>query len=164
MAISVLEERPEYRLGHVGSVYVTVWFSELNDAALDALAKHQRDLVAKYGKITMVSVVVNATKGPGPELRERLRAQSAELAEHRLGNIIVVMARGMSAIIARTFLAMLSLISKEHMKVPASLEAAAEEVKKIPGQDAATLANLTLAEDLVAFANLPSPLAGRGSG
>ncbi len=157
MAISILEECPEFRLGHSGSVYVTVWFSELNDKALDSLAKHHHALVAKYGKITLVSVIVNATKAPGSDLRERLRTQSVELAKHRRGNVIVVLARGMSAIIARTFLAMLSLISSEHMKVPASLDAAADEVRKIAGQDAATVANASLGDDMVAFAALPRP-------
>ena len=157
MAITILEECPEFRLGHVGSVYVTVWFSELNEKALDSLARHHHALVAKYGKITLVSVIVNATKAPGPELRDRLRAQSVELAKHRHGNVIVVLARGMSAIIARTFLAMLSLISSEHMKVPTTLDAAADEVRKIVGQDAATAANESLADDLVAFASLPRP-------
>ncbi len=157
MAITILEECPEFRFGHVGSVYVTVWFSELNDKALDSLATHHHALVAKYGNITLVSVIINATKTPGPELRERLRAQSVELAKHRHGNVIVVLARGMSAIIARTFLAVLSLISSEQMKVPASLDAAADEVRQIVGQDAATVANATLADDLVAFAALPRP-------
>jgi hypothetical protein len=157
MAISVLEETRDYRLGHVGSVYVTVWFNELNEGALDALDKHQRALVAKYGKVTMVSVVMGATKAPGPELRERLRLQSADQGAQRRGNIIVINARGMSAIIARSFLAMLSLISKENLKVPPNLEAAADEVKKLPGQDAETMANATLADDLRAFANLPPP-------
>ena len=157
MAITLLEECPEFRVGHVGSVYVTVWFSELTERALDALSKHHHALVAKYGKITLVSVVINATKAPGPELRERLRSQSVELAKDRRGNIIVVLARGMSAIIARTFLAVLSLISTENMKVPNTLDAAADEVRKIVGQDAATVANTGLADDLIAFANLPRP-------
>lgn len=157
MAITVLEECPEYRFGHVGSVYVTAWFSELNDKGLDALAKHQQALASKHGKITMVSVVMGATKAPGPELRERLKAQAAEMEKQRRGNIIVVQTRGMGAIIARSFLAMLSLISKEHMKVPLTLEAAAEEARQLPGQDAATVANAGLADELIAFAALPRP-------
>ena len=157
MAITVLEESPEFRLGHAGSVYVTVWFNELSNAALDALAKHQQALAAKYGKVTMVSVVVNATQAPGPEIRERLKEQSHELSHARLGNIIVVQARGMAAIVARSFLAMLSLISKEHMKVFKTLEEAADEVRKLPGQHAETVANQSLTEDLVAFAALPRP-------
>jgi hypothetical protein len=157
MSITVLQEHPDFRLGHAGSVFVTVWFSELSHAALDALTKYQREIFSKHGRVTMVSVVVNATTAPGPELRERLKTEMSELADMRMGNITVVLARGMSAIIARSFLAMLSLISKEHMKVFKTLEEAAEEVKKIPGQHAATLANMTLADDLVAFAALPRP-------
>lgn len=157
MPITILEECPDFRLGHVGSVYVTVWFNELNDRALDSLAKHHQALSGKYGKITLVSIIINATKAPGPELRERLRTQSVELAKHRLGNVIVVLTRGMSAIIARTFLAMLSLISSENMKVPPTLDAAADEVKKLVGQDAATVGNAALADELIAFASLPRP-------
>ena len=119
MAITILEECPEFRLGHMGSVYVTVWFSELNDKALDSLARHHHALVAKYGKITLVSVIINATKAPGSELRDRLRTQSVELAKHRRGNVIVVLARGMSAIIARTFLAIEEAHLERHPRVAA---------------------------------------------
>jgi hypothetical protein len=157
MSITVLQEHPEFRLGHSGSVFVTVWFSELSHHALDALTKHQQAIFEKHGKVTMVSVVVNATQAPGPEIRERLKQQMSDLGHMRMGNITVILARGMSAIIARSFMAMLSLISKEHMKVFKTLEEAAEEVRKIPGQHAATLANLALTEDLVAFAALPRP-------
>jgi hypothetical protein len=115
MGVTVLQESAAFRLGHVGSVFVTVWYSELTNEALDALNRHQQALAAKYGKLTMVSVVVNATQAPGPELRERLRTEMNELSSSRLANIIVVLARGMSAIITRSFLAMLSLISEEHM-------------------------------------------------
>lgn len=157
MGVTVLQEHPEFRLGHVGSVFVTVWFNELSHAGLDALNKHQKDLAAKFGKVTMLSVVVDATKAPSPEIRERLKTETDDLAPARLANIIVVQARGMSAIIARSFLAMLSLISKEHMKVFKTLEEAAEEVRKVPGQHPETVANQALAEELVAFAALPRP-------
>lgn len=155
MPVSLLEERPDFRFGHTGSVYVTVWFSELSSESLDALAKHHKMLSAKYGKITLVSVIVSATKAPDPQLREQLRTQSVELARSRHGNVIVVLARGLSAIIARSFLALLSLMSSETMKVPSTLEAAADEVRKLPGQDPATRDNTRLAADLVAFAALP---------
>jgi hypothetical protein len=155
--ITVLEECPEYRLGHVGSVYVSVWFSELSTAALDALSKHHHALAKKYGKITLVSIVVGATKAPGPELRDRLRAETAELAKSRRANIVVVLTKGLSAIITRSFLAMLSLLSSETMKVPATLEEAAEQARKLEGQDEETRNNTTLGADLVAFAALPRP-------
>lgn len=157
MPITVLEERPEYRLGHAGSVYVTVWFSELSMMALDALAKHHHALAKKYGKITLVSIVVGATQAPGPELRDRLRSETAELAKSRRANIVVVLAKGLSAIITRSFLAVLSLLSTETMKVPGTLEEAAEQARNLEGQDEETKNNATLGADLVAFAALPRP-------
>lgn len=73
------------------------------------------------------------------------------------GNIIVVRARGLGAIISRSFLAALSLVSSETIKVPATLEAAALEVKRLAGQHLETVNNATLAADLQAFAELPRP-------
>ena len=155
MAIALLEQLPECRVGHVGSVYVTVWFSELTVPAIDMLEKHHRALVAKHGTITLVSVVVNATAAPPAELRERMRAQSKDLAKGRRGNVVVVLARGLAAIITRTFLAALSLISVENMKVFKTLDEAATALRELPGQDAETKANLRFAEELADFVALP---------
>jgi len=157
MAITLLEECRDYRLGHVGSVLVTVWFSELTTAALDALEKHHEALANRHGKITLVSVIVGATAAPPAELRDRLRAQSTELAKRRLGNIIVVRAKGLSAIIARSFLAALSLVSSETIRVPTTLEAAANEVRALAGQSADVMNDATLGAELEAFADLPRP-------
>jgi hypothetical protein len=157
MAITLLEECRDYRLGSKGSVLVTVWFSELTTAALDALEKHHEALANRLGKITLVSIIVSATEAPRAELRERLRAQSTQLAKRRLGNIIVVRAKGLSAIIARSFLAALSLVSTETIKVPATLEAAANEVRALAGQNADVVNDATLGGELEAFAELPRP-------
>lgn len=155
MAVTLLEESPLFRLGHVGSVYVTVWFKELTAPALEVVGRHHRALARQYGKITLISVIVNATKAPTPEIREAVHAQTKELGSQRHGNIVVVTARGLSAIIARSFITMMSLISSETMKVPSTVAAAAEEVRKLPGQDAATVGHAGLADDLIAFVALP---------
>lgn len=157
MSITLLEECRDYRLGSTGSVLVSVWFSELTSAALDALQKHHEALANREGKITLVSIIVGATAAPPAALRERMRAQSAELAKRRLGNIIVVRARGLSAIIARSFLAALSLFNSEIIKVPATLEAAANEVRSLAGQNALVVNDAGLGADLEAFAELPRP-------
>ncbi len=156
MAITVLEECRDYRLGSVGSVLVSVWFSELTMAALDALERHHEALYARHGKITLVSIVISATAAPPAELRERMKAQSY-MAKKRLGNIIVVRARGLSAIIARSFLAAMSLVSDETIKVPATLEAAANEVRALAGQYPDVVNDATLGAELEAFADLPRP-------
>lgn len=160
MAITVLEECRDFRLGSVGSVLVIAWYSELTTAALDAIQKHEEPLADRHGKITLVSIILGATAAPPTEVRERMRKESPELDERRLGNLIVVRTQGLSAIIARSFLAAMSLMSS--IKVPATLEAAATEVRALPGQDAETTNNDTLAADLFAFAELPWPTSPRG--
>lgn len=157
MSIRVLEENRDYRLGSVGAVLVTVWYSELTNSALDALQKHHEALTNQHGKITLVSIIMGATAAPSSQLRDRMRSQSTELAKRRLGNIIVVRTRGLSAIIARSFLAALSLVSTETIKVPATLEAAANEVRALAGQNEATKGDTSLGAELDAFAELPRP-------
>ena len=157
MPITTLEERPECRLGHAGPVFVTAWYSELTEAALDMLERHQTALAQRYGKVTLISIVMGATKNPPPDVRERLKRTANFLEDQRIGNFVVVQTRGLSAIIARTFLAALSLMNSENMKVFKSLEDAADEARRIPGQNQEVLANVNLSADLVAFAQLPPP-------
>jgi len=155
MAIAVLEECRDYRLGSVGSVLAIAWYSELTIAALDAIQKHEDALADRHGKITLVSIILGATAAPLPEIRERMRKESSELEKRRLGNFIVVRTRGLSAIIARSFLAAMSLMST--IEVPATLEAAATAVRALAGQNAAIANDATLGAELEAFAELPRP-------
>jgi hypothetical protein len=78
--------------------------------------------------------------------------QAAEVDGLRHGNIVVVQAKGLAAIITRTYLAALSLVSPEHMRVFKTLDEAAAEALSLPGQDAQTKANTQLAADLADFA------------
>lgn len=157
MPIVTLEERPECRVGHVGPVFVTTWYSELTVDALEMMERHQTELSKRYGKVTLISIILGASKNPSPELRERLKRTATMLQEQRIGNFVVVMTRGLSAIIARTFLAAVSLMNSENMQVFKTLEDAAEEARKIPLQHEEVRANTKLGADLVAFAALPQP-------
>lgn len=157
MPFTTLEERPECRIGHIGSVFVTAWYSELTEGALDMLERQQTALFQKYGKVTLISIVMGATQNPPPDVRARLKRTADFLQSQRIGNFVVVQTRGLSAIIARTFLAALSLMNTENMKVFKSLDDAADEARRIPGQNQEVLANMTLAADLVAFSQLPKP-------
>lgn len=157
MPITILEELPKCRVGHSGSVFVTAWYSELTMPALDMMERHQTALATKYGRVTLISVVMGATKNPPPELRERLKKTSNFLSGQRLGNFVVVLTRGLAAIIARTFLAALSLMSSENMRVVRTLEDAADEARKLPGQHDDVINNAQLGADLVTFAALPRP-------
>jgi len=152
MGVVVLNELPECRLGHIGSVLVAVWRSELTIQALNALTSHQKILAKKFGKITLISVVTNASKAPPPEVRDHMAQQATEVEGLRHGNIVVVQTRGLSAIIARTYLAAQSLVSPEHMRVFKTVEEAGAEAQRLPGQDAETRANTQLPQLLADFA------------
>ncbi|MBS2033009.1 MAG: hypothetical protein JST54_34370 [Deltaproteobacteria bacterium] len=163
MPITLLKELPEVRFGHWGPVFVSVWFSELTERSLDALESHQRDLAKRYPSVTLLSVVVGASKAPPPELRDRIKAQSNELRKQRIGNIVAVTNKGVGAIIARTFLAALSLISDEKMIIVKTAREAAEAARAIPGQAGEVIAHASLGEELEAFVAQAAPQAASSS-
>ncbi len=156
MAITLLQEFPEARFGHVGPVLVSVWYSELTMRVVDALDAHQAELVKKYGKVTLISIVSSASKTPPPEIREELKRRQPLQAATRLGNIVVVNTRGLGAIIARTFLAALSL-TNAGLTVAKDFDDAAMRARAIPAQFPEVVANTTLGPDLKAFASLSAP-------
>lgn len=156
MAITLLQEFPEARFGHVGPVLVSVWYSELSMRVVDALDEHQAALVKKYGKVTLISIVQSASKTPPPEIREELKRRQPLQEATRLGNIVVVNTRGLSAIIARTFLAALSL-TNSGLQVAKDLEDAATRAKNLPGQFPEVSANTSLGADMKTFASLSAP-------
>lgn len=156
MAITQLQEFPEARFGHSGPVLISVWYSELTLRSLDALDQHQTALAAKYGKVTLVSVVSSATKAPPAELRDEIKRRAPRQEALRLGNIVVVNARGVAAIIARTFLAALSLI-QNGLSVAKDIEDAAARTRALPGQHPDIVSNARLGAELKAFALQPAP-------
>ena len=155
MAIALLEEREECRIGHTGTVLVIVWFTEPTVPALERFETHHRALAAKFGKITLVSILQGGLKPPGPEVRARIDQYTPELQKQRHGMIAVMLATGLAAIFIRSFLAALALVSTEHMRVAKTLEAAAAEVHRMPGQDEVTRANVALASEFAIFLALP---------
>lgn len=157
MPITQLEAIPECRLGHVGSVFVSVWYSRLTLQALELLDKHHHALAAKYGKVTFISVVMGAAENPPADVRERLKQASGEMLKQRRANLVVVQTKGLSAIIARTFLAALSLISPEKMDVFKSVEDAVAMAQALPDQEPEVVSNATLAADVRAFCEQGQP-------
>ncbi len=157
MPITPLAEFPEVRLGHVDSVLVSVWYSRLTIPSLDLLEQHHRSLAAKYGKVTFLSVVAGAAENPPPDVRERMNRTSEEMAKFRRANIIVVKARGLGAIIARSFLAAIAMFGKENIKVFKTTDEAVTYLKALPDQDEAVRGNGSLAADVQAFVDQPAP-------
>ena len=155
MSIELLETRHEYRLGHAGSVLVVIWLTEPTVAAIRALTAHHLALASVHGKVTLLSVIQKAAGNPAPEVREAIREQSAAVREVRLGSVVVVQMKGIGAVFVRSYLALMSIVSTEPLRSAKTLDDAANEIRGLQGQDAATRANATLAEALSDFVNRP---------
>lgn len=157
MAITELEARAECRIGHVGPVLVTCWYSVVTVAALDAVQVHFLELAKRYEHITVVTLGVNLTRAPQPDVRERVKVLHPTIARHRIGNIVVILATGLGGILARSFVAVLSLFTQENMLVVASGEEAAKVARGLAQQVDEVKRNATLGADLAAYAKLPAP-------
>lgn len=152
MSIVELVSTPEVRIGHHHSMLVSVWYSQASLSALQALAEQQRLLVARYGTISTLSIAVRVPKAPGPEASEWIKQTDKEFKDTTRGSVVVVMERGLAAIIVRSFLAAASLITTNVMHVVKTLDEAAAKVRALPGQPPELLADTQLAQKLATFA------------
>lgn len=154
--VSALESFPEARLGHVGPLLVGVWYSQATLRALEALEKHQLELAKQYGPITNLSITVKIPKAPGPEAQEWLKRSEPTLRGSSRGTVIVILERGLGAIIARTFIAGASLISSANMQVVKTIAEGVDRVRALPNQHASLLDDAGLVDALSAFARQPA--------
>jgi hypothetical protein len=152
MSILELKSLPEVRVGSIGSVLVSVWFSEATLAGMKAMGDEQRKLLAKHKKISTISIAVRIPNAPGPEISDWLKESEKEFKGTSRGTIVVLLERGLAAIIARSFIAAASLIRTNSMTVVKSYEEAAERLRTLPEQDAEIANDLHLAAKLEAFA------------
>lgn len=142
---------PEVRIGHVGPLMVSVWHSAASLRGLQAMAEQQRTLVAQFGKITTLSIAVKVPQAPGPEASEWIKKTDKEFRESSRGSVVVVLERGLAAIIVRSFLAAASLISTHSMQVVKTIEEAADKVKAVPGQVQQLVGDTELLAKLIEF-------------
>jgi len=126
-----------------------------------AMARRHRELSGRYGpKVTMVSIVQRLGSPPSPELRERVGVELESLKKQSIGDFVVLRAKGLGAIIARSFLATVALLrggGLVPMRVLKTAFEAGEEARQLPGQLPEIANDLLLGEALEAFAALPPP-------
>jgi len=151
MAIVELVSNPEVRIGHCGPVLVSIWYSQASLNELQLLAEQQRTLVARYGIISTLSIAVRVPQAPGPEASEWIKQTDKEFKNSTRGSVVVVLERGLAAIIVRSFLAAASLITTNVMHVVKTIEEAAAKVQSLPGQPAEIVGDTQLAAKLTAF-------------
>lgn len=156
MQVETLFEGHGVKLGAAGPLVVALYRGASNLATLEALDAAQSALVAKHGRISTLSIIADS---PTSMLRtdEAVRQRSVELGKKYeasvLGSGIVVTARGLSAVVARTFLSGFFLLSRSEMpmKTFASLADALAWIQGLPGQSTALKTELSVI-DLERFA------------
>ncbi|MGV3620502.1 MAG: hypothetical protein ACO1OB_06780 [Archangium sp.] len=157
MAATVLEESSEVRIGHVGPLLVSVWYSQATLRGLEAHDRQHVALAREFGKITSLSVAVKIPRAPGPEAQEWLKRSAEALFGTSHGTVIVVLERGLGAILARSFIAAASLISANPIQVTRTIDDAVQRVKAFPEQHPTLISDAGLTATLEAFAALPAP-------
>lgn len=152
MSVIELVSLPEVRVGHIGSLLISVWHSHASLRGLQAMGDQQRKLVAQFGKVSTLAIAVKVPQAPGPEAAEWIKQTDKEFKETTRGSVVVVLERGLAAIIVRSFLAAASLISTHSMQVVKTIEDAADRVKALPGQEPEIVGDLELLAKLTEFA------------
>lgn len=118
MAVISLLTLPGVRVGAVGPLLISA-YSQLPDvAALEQLeAVQARHAAASGGKLLLCNVVtVEKLAAPPSEVREHSAKMQERLDAYSLGSATVLRMGGLSAVVARGFMAALALVT--HSKIP----------------------------------------------
>ena len=132
-------ESTEARLGAAGSLLVALYRGSASVAVLDELSRTQEALLAKYPRISTLTVIGQASSMI--RVDEALRTRSVELGKKFdgkvVGSAIVVTTKGLGAVIVRTFLSGFFLLSRAEtpMRTFASIEEGLAWLRTLPGQD-----------------------------
>jgi hypothetical protein len=156
MAIRVLKETNDLRLGAIGPVIVAVWFREATIPAFEMLLAEQRALAQEHGKVTYVPIALAVPQMPTHEVNEWMKAQGNFGGIVR-GTVITILARGLAAVLARSVIAAASFFTSEKYTVVKSIPEAAKAIRELEGQPQWVRELSSLEADLEAFVALPRP-------
>jgi hypothetical protein len=159
MAIRLVTETPAVRIGAVGPLLVSVWFEEANVEAMQLVMKHQRRLAAEHGgQATILGVAMTLPARPAPEATSWLRESGLVNDSSIRATVICILARGLGAVFARSFIAAISLFSRKRFFVVKNLADAAAAVRDVPGQDPRLASLEALGEELHEFVEQRRPV------
>jgi hypothetical protein len=156
MALTVLAELAGVRFGRLDSLLVTTWYGAATLAPLDVYERLEEQLIAEHGMLTLLTVIVNSPAAPEKGVAQRAAAISARFEKQLRASLVVVLARGLGAVLVRSFLTGFSLASKVPMHTFRDLSGAATCIAGLPGQTP-RLEQDDGAAALEAFVTLPPP-------
>jgi hypothetical protein len=143
--------------GATGALVVSRYRGNADLPLLDALDALQTELIQRYPKISTLSVIT--TSEGLLDFDEAVRSRSAEFerkyAKHVLGSAVAVTAKGLSAVMVRSFLSAFFLVARNGMPLK-TFRTVAESLawlQSLEGQEA-TVREVAL-EDVERFLSLP---------
>jgi hypothetical protein len=138
------------RFGTVGPLVVASYGGATTLAALEELDRTQDALLAKYPRISTLTIIGQA--GSMLKIDEAVRAKSVQLGKKFdgkvIGSAIAITARGLGAVFARSFLSGFFLLSRAEtpMKTFPSIEEGLSWLRSLPGQDLSLKTELSVAD------------------
>lgn len=157
MPVVELPGLPEVRFAQAGPLMIAAWSRSATNAGLEQLEKYQADLIAKHGKVSSLTVLLGSGGETEAGLRERAVKMQERFDKSLVGTAIAVTAKGVAAVIIRTFLAGFSLVSSGSapMKTFGNVNDAVAWLKSLPGQASVIAGDPRLADDIFAFVESP---------
>lgn len=138
------------RFGSAGPLLVAFYGGSTTLAALEELSRAQDALLAKYPRISTLTVIGQAKSML--KIDEAVRVKSLELSQkfdkRVVGSAIVVTTKGLGAVIVRSFLSGFFLLSRAEtpMKTFANVEEGLTWLRGLPGQDVMLKTELSVAD------------------
>jgi hypothetical protein len=155
MVITLVKETPGVRVGTCGPLVICVWYEQATVASMKVVWDCQRQVVAQHGSCTMLAVAMNLPSRPAPDVAQWLRDTNAANDTSIRATVVAILARGLGAVIARSFIAALSLFSRQRYTVVKSLDEAVAAVKRLPDQDPSVVYFVDFAQRLSDFVERP---------
>lgn len=157
MSVTVVHESPVLRVATFDSLLVCAWHDSSTLESLEEMTRHEQALVDKFGTISILMAFSGAPKNAAPGVRERGDELAKRFQKNVRCNVVLVLARGFSGIVVRTFIAGFSLMSPIPMQSAGTIEEATKKLQSAPGQTPELRGNVNLVEQLRAFIEAPAP-------
>jgi hypothetical protein len=134
-------ESGDARFGTAGPLLIVVYRGTANVAVLNELDRVQESMLQQHPRISTLTLISQASTAL--KVEEGVRARGVELGKKYetkvVGSAIVVTAKGLGAVMVRTFLSGFFLLSRAEtpMKTFASVQEGLSWLQALPGQDVA---------------------------
>jgi len=156
MPIETLVRHTDFRVGALGSLLVVCINSAKSiNETLAGIERTYAGLLQTHPKVTTLTVLVakDALSPPPSDVRERAAEMAKRNEPTARGSGTLVLMRGLSGVVARTFLSAFFMLNRAQMPqaVLSSYADAATWVQQLPGQTPELAAHPRLAAELEAF-------------